>query len=507
MAIAGLDIGSTGSKCTVFHDDGSISAYRYEEYPMERDRYGIMTINPERVWQAVQRVIAGAVADHHGDAVRALCITSFGEAGVPIDRDGNVLFNSMLYTDTRGVDQCNALVEKLGREEIMARSGHNAHPMYSAVKLMWLRDMEPDIFRRIWKFLLYADFVLYRLSGEIVEDWSMASRTLAFNVITKEWDPVLLEAAGLSADLFPRPVQGGTAVATVSPSAAKLTGLTPETLLLIGGQDQIGATVGAGVLEPGIAMNGIGSVDCICPVFDRPQTGEAMRRANMACVPYIYPDKYVTYAFSFFGGAMLKWYRDQLGQHARAEAERLGRSVYAYLDSIVPPEPTGILVLPHMSGAATPYMDVEARSAIIGLKADSGHAELYRALMEGVVYEMRINLECLLKAGVPVNRLVASGGGSRSSLWLQMRADVFNIPVDVLAVEEAGTLGAAVMAGAACGLFKSIEDGVRQLVRIRGTYQPDPARHARYMEIFEKYKRLYNAVRYVEGREMAESLV
>jgi xylulokinase len=349
-------------------------------------------------------------------------------------------------------------------------------------------------------FLQYSDFILYRLTGEKAVDWSLASRTLVFNVTEKRWDPVLLEAAGLRADQFPRPVQAGVPLAPVLPSVAREIGLTERTVALLGGQDQIGAVVGGGAMEPGVALNGTGSVDCITPIFDAPNTGQAMRRFSFACVPFIRPDYYVTYAFSFYGGALLKWYRDRFGQAAMAAAAARNMSVYAYLESTAPPEPTGILVLPHFSGAATPYMDIHSVGAVVGLTADTDGAALYRALMEGVAYEMRVNLDCLREAGVPVRRLIASGGGSRSPMWMQMRADLFDLPVAVPEVEEAGTLGAAVMAGAACGVYRDVADGVKRLVRIRRTYTPDPVRHEQYMEIFERYRRMYRCVKQIMGR-------
>lgn len=500
MAIAGLDVGTSGSKCTIFHDDGSVSAYSYREYALERSSRGYVELNPDRVWEAVRTVIAEASAGHKGGPVRALCITSCGEMGVPVDREGRALYGSMPYTDPRGQEQCDRLIARLGRGEIMTRSGHNPHPMYSAPKIMWLRDNEPDVYRRMVTFLQYSDFILFRLTGEKAVDWSLASRTLMFNVAKKEWDPVLLDAAGLRADQFPRPVQAGTPVAAVLPSVAGELGLSPSTVVLLGGQDQIGAVVGGGAMEPRVAANGTGSVDCITPVFDRPNTGEAMRRYNFACVPYIRPDYYVTYAFSFYGGALLKWYRDKFAQDAVREAKARGVSVYTYLESTAPDEPTGLLVLPHLSGAATPYMDIHSVGAIVGLTADTDRGTLYRGLMEGVAYEMRINLDCLREAGVPVDRLIATGGGSRSPMWMQMRADLFNLPVSVPQVEEAGTLGAAIMAGAACGLYRDIAEGARQLVRIRRTFEPDPALHDRYEELYAKYRRVYDCVREIQGR-------
>ena len=414
MAIAGLDVGTSGSKCTIFHDEGSVSSYSYREYALERSSLGYIELNPDRVWEAVRTVIAEAAAGHKSGPVRALCITSCGEMGVPVDREGRALYGSMPYTDPRGQEQCDRLIARLGRSEIMTRSGHNPHPMYSAPKIMWLRDNEPDVYRRMVTFLQYSDFILFRLTGEKAVDWSLASRTLMFNVAKKEWDTVLLDAAELRADQFPKPVQAGTPVATVLPSVADELGLSSSTVVLLGGQDQIGAVVGGGAMEPRVAVNGTGSVDCITPVFDRPNTGEEMRRYNFACVPYIRPDYYVTYAFSFYGGALLKWYRDKFAQDAVREARSQGVSVYTYLESTVRTS-HGDYSIPSVGRGDAPWNPLVG--AVIGLpRYDSG--ALYRASWRVWPTDARQSKTGLREAGVPVEPY-RHGRRQPLAMWMQ----------------------------------------------------------------------------------------
>lgn len=500
MAIAGLDIGSTGCKCTIFNQEGSVSSYSYFEYSLEVGKYGYLELNPHTVWKAVCNVCKEANQENKGNPVEALCITSFGEAGVLVDKKGRELYNSMMYTDPRGQEQCQRLIDKLGEAEIQSRSGHSPHPMFSASKLMWLKDNEPEIFKQSKTFLQYSDYILFKLSNEKFVDWSLASRTLMFNVIDKSWDSVLLDAAGLDVDLFPEAVRTGKIVAKISKEATELTGFPKGMLLLLGGQDQIGAAVGGGALKAGQAVNGMGSVDCITPVFDKPIINKTMGKSGYACVPYVLPDHYVTYAFNFSSGSLLKWFRDNFGKEAVLEGEEKGVSPYYLMDSKVSSEPTGILVMPHWQGAATPYMDVNSVGAIIGIDMSTDNNKLYKSLMEGVAYEMKTNILCLADAGVDIQRITTCGGGSKSKVWMQIRADIFGMPIDVLEVEEAGTLGAAVMAGCASGWYKDLSDGVDQLVRIKKTYYPDSKNHQRYVELYEKYKLIYESVKKIKNR-------
>ncbi len=500
MAVAGLDIGTGGCKCTIFNADGKISTYSYIEYSPERTPEGYVELNPELVWNSVFHVIKKAAAQHSGDIVEALCITSFGEAGVFLDKEGRNLRNSLLYTDFRGETQCSQFIEKLGRDEILKRSGHTPHPMFSFSKIMWVKENEPEIYKKAEVFLQYSDYILYKLSGSKYIDWSLASRTGLFNVIEKKFDEVLLDAADIDAGLFPTSVQPGTAVAEMNPRIAYELGLKKNVKLILGGQDQICAALGAGVIKTGMAVNGIGTVDCITPLFDNPVINSKMADAGFSCIPYMIPGHYVTYAFNYSGGALLRWYKEKFGQ---AVIEKIGKTesgIYSSLENLAPKEPTGLLVLPHFQGAATPYMDIDAVGAIIGLTSDTDAFSLYRGIMEGIAYEAKVNIDALSEAGVNIDKITVCGGGSRSPMWVQIRADIFDIPVDVLEFEEAGTLGAAILAGAACGVYKDLEDGVNSLVRIKKTYYPNKKNRDIYKEQYNKYKKIYESVRNIEGR-------
>jgi xylulokinase len=292
------------------------------------------------------------------------------------------------------------------------------------------------------------------------------------------------------------PVPTGTPAGRVSQRAARETGLSPETLIVSVSHDQVAAAVGAGAFDSSVAVDGAGTVECLTPVFDGVPDPEVMYRGYFAVVPYIVPGKYVAYAFSYTGGALIQWCADTLAKQEKEAAAERGVSVNEYLESQYPgEEPTGLLVLPHFAGAATPYMDTGSKGAIVGLTSSSTVAEIYRGCMEGVAYEMYLNLRSLEGSGARFTRLNATGGGARSEVWMQMKADVLNLPITALKTEDAGTVGSAMLTGLAAGSFQSLGDAARRMVQEKKTYYPRSGMHEKYMEIYDRYRDLYRSVR------------
>jgi xylulokinase len=495
VALMGIDVGTTGSKCTIFDVEGNVCSYAYREYDVENPSRGHFELNPEIVWEAVKWVMANAIKKHEGREVKAICISSFGESAVPIDKNGRVLYNSFLYTDVRGSKQCESLKDKIGLESLMNLTGLPAHPMYTISKIMWIRENLPEVYKNTWKFLLFEDFVVYRLCNETVIDYSLASRTMAFNITEKRWESKVLKEAEIDRDIFSCAVPSGSVVGIIKGDVAEELGLAKNVKIVTGGHDQVCAAIGGGIIRERMAINGIGTVECITPGFSRPFLNHCMLKNNFACVPHAKDGMYVTYAFNFTGGSLLKWYRDNFALYDKLEAQKLGENVYAMLDKKAANTPTNLLVLPHFSGAGTPYMDTSAKGAIMGLDFETTQAKFYRALLEGVNYEMMYNLECLGNVGIEIDELRAVGGGAKSDLWLQIKADIMNKKIIALDVDEAGTLGTAILAGVAIGEYKSLEKAVETLVKVRKVFYPNLKNHQIYTENYYRYKKMYKAVK------------
>ena len=475
--IAGLDIGTTGCKVTVFDETGANLGREYRDYPVKRQTTA-QEVDAEALRDGVFAVLSAA-AKRFG-AISGMGVTSFGEAFVVTDGEGRPLRPVMLCTDPRGAEECAELVAKVGAQELMRITGVKASETYSLPKLLWIKRHEPELFAKAKYVMLVEDYVIYLLTGLRRIDYSLATRSMAFDLETLGWSEKILGACGIDPAMFSEPVATGSVAGTVSAETAAATGLDPAMKVIASGHDQVAAAVGAGVFEPGTAVDGAGTVECVTPVYEKIPEDRAFQENNYNVAPYF--GKYVAYAYSYTGGALVQWCTNLLG---KGHAE-LQEGDYA---------PTGLLLLPHFAGAATPYMDSGSKGAIVGLSLATTPRDLYLACLEGVAYEMRVNQERLVQSGVVYRRLVATGGGAKSKLWMQIKADVLGVPVTSLETEDAGTVGSAMMTGVATGVFADLDAARRTMVREVATFTPDPARKAEYDKIFARYAKLYDAVR------------
>ena len=483
MKIGGLDIGTTGCKLTVFDENGNQLGKAYRDYPVYRAVSG-HEIDISTMMGSVYAVI-GEMAAQYPD-IGGIGVTSFGETFVMTNDAGEPLHNAMLYTDPRGAEQCAELIEKLGADHIADVTGLAPHEMYSISKMMWIKRYRPDVYAAARRIHLIEDFVVWHLTNNAQIDYSLATRTMAFDIHSLTWSKEVFDAAGIDVSLMSRPVPTGTSAGTINPAASQQTGLNKNCVIVSVSHDQVSAAVGAGAFDGSVAVDGAGTVECLTPIYDSIPDIPVMAKGYFSVVPYVVPGKYVAYAFSYTGGALIQWAMNTFGKGETDESmERsYGRD-----------EPTGLLVLPHFAGAATPYMDTGPKGAILGLTAASTAADIYRACMEGVAYEMRLNYEALTGSGICFEKLNATGGGARSKLWMQMKADVLNLPITALKTVDAGTVGSAMLTGIAVGLFRDLDDAAAHMVQEMETYYPRMEMHKKYTEIYGRYRAVYNAVR------------
>jgi xylulokinase len=367
--------------------------------------------------------------------------------------------------------------------------------MFSLSKLLWLKDHQPDVYRRTWKFLCYEDLVIHQLGLPPTTDYTVASRTLCFDIIAKDWSGEIMEVTGLDVNKFPRVVPSGTPVGTISPRMAEALSLPHDVVVVTGGHDHPCGALGAGVRKPGVALESIGTVDCLAVLFDTPRLGRDMLDQGFPCYPHTIPELYVTLAFNFTGGSVLRWFRDTLGDEERRLAREQDQDVYSLLLAQARKSRSPVAVLPYFTSSGTPYMDPHALGAMLGFTFNTTKADLIRGCLEGVVLEMKLNLATLEAAGIPVEEVRTIGGGARSREWLQMRADAYNTRVVALDVSEAACLGAAILAGTGAGVFESVPRGVEATVREKETLFPREEVRGYYQEQFEVYRTIYPAVK------------
>ncbi len=491
----GLDIGTTGTKANVLSEAGRVIASAYREYPLEHPRPGWIELDAELVWQCVRQAVGEAAAGARKDPVRALAISTLGEAAVPVAADGTVLAASIIGFDNRASDLFDRWIQDQDPAEIMRITGQPPSQMFTIVKMMWIKQNQPDLYRRIHKHLTFGDFAHLEMGLEPRIDYSMAARTMAFDIHGKVWSESICEAAGVSPELFSPAVPTGRIVGQLGARAAEELGLPPGCVVCAGSHDQPAGALGSGVTESGAAMDATGTVECFAVAMREPVVNETMLTNNLACYPHAAPGLYVSLAFNFTGGSLLRWVRDTFGEVERREADRRGVDVYEVLIEAMDDEPTDILVQPHFTMAGTPYMDANPVGAILGLTLSTTRGQFLRAILEGISYELKLNLEILAQAGVEVTEFRAIGGGAKSDFWLQLKADMYRRPVVRLRVPEAASLGMAIAAGVTLGIYSSAGEAAKELVVPQETFEPDPKKADHYDRMLPRYREVYTATK------------
>lgn len=490
MAVIGLDVGSTGVKSTVFDGAAQVIAHAYREYNLIGEDEGRYELDPKVLLDSAMAVIRESAAQA-GQAIEAISVTSFGESFVCLDKEGQVLCNTMIYMDKRGSEECREYLALRSEREIFEECGQFVDPMFALYKLRWMNRHCPQVMEKTERICFIADFITYMLGAGAKCDYSLAARSAMFNVFEKKWIDEAVAFAGIDPAILPQPVPGGSVVGRMSAPVAARLGLQEGVRLIVGGHDQIMAALGSGAWEVGDIANGMGTVDCIIAVMRREDLDfEQLMKYNFPIVPFLDSGRYVTYAFNMSGGCTVKWFRDTLAKDIAGR-----RDAYQLLNREAPDQPTDIYVLPYLAGGGTPYMDGDTPAAIVGARLGTSRGKLFRAFLEGETYEMMLNIECLRACGVDIGRVITVGGGSNSPLWMQIRADVFGRDVYLPHNKEAGTLATALLGYVGMGVYPSIRQAQQQMIRYTGHFACDPDTHALYLPRYEKYKQLYQAIK------------
>jgi xylulokinase len=502
MSLLGIDVGTSGCKAGVFSETGRLIALAYEEYDVQRPAAGWAELDARQVWAQVQRTIRTAVARVADDPIRALSVSSMGEAVVPVAADRRILGPSLLNFDTRGNEYLPGWRAALSNERLYRINGNTLGDQYGLTKLQWLRQHQPDLYERTHKFLLWGSFVAFMLGAEPLVDYSLANRTLLFDLDRRDWSDELLALAGLDRDRLPAAAPSGTVIGRVSRQAAGELGLPAGASIVAGGHDQCINGVGCGAIAPGRAMYGMGTYICMMPVFDRRPEPDVMIARGLNTEHHAAPGRFVSFIYNH-GGSILKWFRDAFAATDRRLAAESGRDIYADLIAELPAAPSRVIALPHWGPTGPPEFVSDSSGVLAGLRLETTRGDILKGILEGVTFYERACLESLPAAGIAspdvpgieINALAAVGGGSKADAWLQMTADILGRPTMRPAIAEAGVLGAAIVAGTGCGVFPSLAAGVETMVRPDRVFEPNPTIQRLYDERFEKYRRLWPLMR------------
>lgn len=482
MNYLSFDVGTTACKCQLFSEDGNILEYLSTEYGFCREK-GETYVDIGAIKENVFSMIK-AIAQKH--SVDSICFSTFGEAFVLLNKEDNILFCPMLYTDRRGEEQAKAISQKFGNQKIYEITGTLPHPMYSVSKLLYIKEHYPDMYANADKLFLICDYLGYILTGKRVIDYSLAARTGVFDIEKLQFSEEICAAFGIDTRLFSTPERTGTVVGTIHNDELGL----KDCKLVLGSHDQICTAIGAGVVESGQAVDGMGTVECVTAVFKNKCANIKAGEQGYPIVPYAIEGLYCTYICNYASGSIVKWFKDEIMHGYKGDKE----SVFEYLESDFTEEPSGLFILPYFAGAAIPYQDINAKGAIVGLSTSTTVSQIYRSLMESTAMEMKFEVAVAKKYGIKVKSAVATGGGSNSDKWLQIKADIQGIPYKTLRSSEGGLCGCAMLQAVAIG-GKSLSQAVKIFVKEKKRFVPNQERTEQYRPYYKKYTGLYKSLK------------
>jgi xylulokinase len=495
--LIGLDMGSTNIKAVAYEPDGRTvaiaSAPTITHYPRPSWAY----YEPDELWSSAVQVLREVTSKLDDPRrVAGLAVASVGEAGVTLDAEGEPTYQCIAWFDRRTIPQMEWLKKAIGEDALFATTGLALEPIFSLCKLLWLKENEPDAFQRATRWLNVADFIAFRLSGAAATDWSLASRTMMFDIRRLDWATAILTDAGIPTSLPAPAVASGTPIGRVSSEMANLTGLPAGAVVAAGGQDHVCGALAAGVVTPGSVCDSMGTAEALFVALDQPSADPTLGRQGYTQGAHVAPGHYYVFGGLYTSGASIEWLRDLLGRDVPL-SQLLADAAQVPAGSI------GSVFLPHLRLGNAPNPDPRSRGALIGLTTDTTPAAVTRAILEGLAFEARNTVDPLLTyagARQPHDvRLI--GGGARNELLVRIKASVMNANMRVLDLDEATALGAAILGGIGAGVYTDIADALGTIRSSPKVISPTAADVPVYETYFHQvYRPLYAALRDLNHR-------
>lgn len=480
-----IDLGTSSVRSSIFNSSGEIISSMAEEYPIIHPQVDWAEQDPNLWWSKIITTVKNVISKTQlNKEIIAISVTSQREGLVPVDKNCNPLSNCIIWMDKRTTNEYRKIDNLIGQEKIYEITGLRLDPSFSACKLLWIKKIQPEVFTNAYKFLQAEDFILSKLTGQFITEPSIASRTMLLDVKRRNWSEELFNKLQLPMEKMPKLIESGQVIGTLLPEVAQEINLSRKTKIITGGGDQQCTAIGVGALKEGIVSVSIGTASVVSMTINAPRLDP---KRNILCCCAALPNKWELEPPIWTTGVLLKWFRDEF---------------YPVSYNIISEEATKVgigadklITLPYFMGAGSPHWDSSARGAIIGLTLGHKKAHLIRSLMESVAYEIRLNIEEIENLGIKVDRVILSGGGSKSQFWCQMIADCLNKEIVLPEISEAASSGAAILAGVGSGIYNSIEDASSVMIKIKKTLHPDRLKHEKYSKIYQIYNDAYASLK------------
>lgn len=488
----GIDLGTSAVKCILVDESGQVIGSHSAEYPLLTPQPGWAEQNPADWWTGTSACIRELLqkAGVQGQEVKGIGLSGQMHGSVFLDASLNVIRPALLWCDQRTGEQCEWIEQKIGKERLGQLTGNKALTGFTAPKVVWLAQHEPQHYARIAHLMLPKDFVRLQLTGTFGMDMADASGTLLLDVANRRWSQEVTQQLNIPMEWLPPLYESNEVVGQLLPEAAALTGLAAGTPVVAGGGDQACGAVGVGVVKSGIASVALGTSGVVF-VHDDSYQVDTECRLHSFC--HGVPGKWHRMGVMLSAGGSFQWWKNRFGYKEAQLAEQEGRDVYEYLTALAETAPLGsegLLFLPYLTGERVPHPDPKARGGFIGLNVRHTKAHLTRAVLEGITFGLRDSLELMKESSVDIRELRVNGGGARSPFWRQMIADIFGYPVVTVNSTDGPAYGAAVMAASGV-LGRDISELCEEWIQIEERSEPNPDNQRRYEEVYDIYRSLY----------------
>lgn len=493
------DFGTSGNKATLYNTDGKLVKSCVATYPTHYFHQNWAEQNPNQWWDAVCQSSRMLLDGVDKSQIAAVSFSGQMMGCLCLDRNGTPLRDSILYCDQRSVEQNRQLLERVDPLAFYKTTGHRASPVYTLQKLMWVRDHEPEIYRATYKVLNAKDYIAYRLTGNMVTDYSDAGGTELFDILNLKWSDTIADAAGIDLEKMPEAKPSTFVCGEVTRQAAEETGIPAGTPVVIGAGDGCAAGVGAGSVSPGLSYTCIGSSAWVATTTETPIFDPQMRTTTFV---HAVPGMYHPCGAMQAGGTCYNWAKNELCQLEMQQAQQEGGSPYTRMNSLAEQSDVGangLLFLPYLMGERSPWWNPEAKGVLLGLKLTNTRGDMLRAIMEGVSLNLRTILD-VYREHIDIQEMAFVGGGAKGQIWRQILADVYNMEIrKPVNIEECTSMGAAIIGGVGVGLFSGFQEALR-FAKVDCVEYPIPEHSGKYHEMHQVFLDAYRQLEPLFGR-------
>lgn len=490
MLVMGVDMGTTGSKAVIFDEDWKIISSAYREYDLCFSSQNRIELDFELVWAKIQEAIIEANSNIDSSRVGALAVSAIGDVIVPVDRHGTQVRNTIVDFDTRGTEEIKVFSQHFGTKKLFNITGMPPLFINSLSKILWFKKNEAEVFEKVERWATVEDYILQKMGMEPVASYSIAARTMLFDIRKKDWADEVLDSAGISRNRLAGVVPSGVVVGELENDIALNLGFKGTVKVCSGGHDMVCAAIGAGLTsnDNGTAVDIDGTIEGIVVAMDEANTSDIMLENLYPCYPGY--DGYVTFSVNLTASCVLKWIKNEIYKDYEGLIDNNTNIYDTILQNVDSKNPGSILFIPQFSGSGNPYFDTNAKGMIYGLTLDATRGDIVKGLIEGLCYEIKMHLEGFENAGIRLKRLLCVGGGSRSKVKLQMKANITGLEMIAATTGEASALGAAALAAKAVGIVDNPYDVIKKVLSINRAIKPYENDGSNFIESFRRYKEL-----------------